>query len=104
MRRTGAEVKKTFWSDEGCNKLIEAIVVQAAQDYRQNLRRKKPRKKKEPNNSIRDIERFFNSEWFCMLTNVDGKQLLQALKNENDKGKWKGNKRVIECQTKKRVQ
>ena len=63
--------------------LANAIVIQAAKDYRVALRRLR----KNPNNKsalseIVDLERFFRSEWYAALTNVPGELLIQKLKEE----------------------
>ena len=63
--------------------LANAIVIQAAKDYRVALRRLR----RNPNNKsalseIVDLERFFRSEWYAALTNVPGGLLIQKLKEE----------------------
>ena len=63
--------------------LANAIVIQAAKDYRVALRRLR----RNPNNKsalseIVDLERFFRSEWYAALTNVPGELLIQKLKEE----------------------
>ena len=63
--------------------LANAIVIQAAKDYRVALRRLR----RNPNNKsalseIVDLERFFRSEWYAALTNVPGELLIQTLKEE----------------------
>lgn len=63
--------------------LANAIVKQAADDYR-NARRLLirmpdacPAKER-----IQDVERFFQSEWYQLLTSVDGEYLLKRLEEE----------------------
>jgi len=51
-------------------KLANAIILQAANDYRHN---KKYRS---------SIARFFRSDWFKVLTNINGEYLLQKSKAE----------------------
>ena len=63
--------------------LANAIVIQAAKDYRVALRRLR----RNPNNKsalseIVDLERFFRSEWYAALTNVPGELLIKKLKEE----------------------
>lgn len=63
--------------------LANAIVIQAAKDYRVALRRLR----RNPNNKsalseIVNLERFFRSEWYAALTNVPGELLIQKLKEE----------------------
>lgn len=58
-------------TDENYEKLAVAIVKQAVIDYRKgNVETRK------------SIERFFRSEWFYTLTEVDGEILIKKLHNE----------------------
>lgn len=52
--------------------LANAIILQAVNDYRahSDLR------------TINEIESFFRSEWFAMLTKLDGEALLEKLREE----------------------
>ncbi len=50
--------------------LANAIIVQAVEDYRNNK------------GDIGEIEDFFKSDWFKVLTNIDGKWLLRKLQSE----------------------
>ena len=65
-------------------KLANAIVEQAVKDYRIE----QARVKANPHNSdhakaeIRKLERFFRSQWFEALTDVDGRLVLSRLKKE----------------------
>ena len=65
-------------------KLANAIVEQAVKDYRME----KARVKANPQNSdhakaeVRKLERFFRSDWFEVLTDVDGRLILSRLKKE----------------------
>lgn len=54
--------------------LAEAIVLRAVTDYR------------ESNNpdTLWEIERFFRSEWFKVLTKIDGKYLIHVLRKEKE--------------------
>ena len=56
--------------------LANAIVLLAAKDYRQALRRKGC------NPLRRELERFFCSRWFDCLTKLDGKELMHKLQEE----------------------
>ena len=61
-----------------------AIIVQAAKDYREA--RKKLRKRPgDPGAEarIREVERFFLSPWFSKLTTLKGRKLLKMLKEED---------------------
>ena len=53
--------------------LANAIIVQAAEDYRRLLKRaKKNPANREALDEALQIERFFRSGWYQRLTNVDG--------------------------------
>jgi hypothetical protein len=61
--------------------LANAIVLQAVEDYRKALSGKKI-KGVTPERTIRDVEKFFRSEWFAVLTRVDGEMLMEKIKGE----------------------
>ncbi len=63
--------------------LANAIIVMAAKDYRHALRiqRRNP-DSKAAQIKIDEIERFFRSEWYQVLTNVDGEMLMRRLREE----------------------
>lgn len=52
--------------------LANAIIILAVKDYR---RTKSPTERKE-------LERFFRSEWFSFLSNLNGEVLLEQLQKE----------------------
>ena len=58
--------------DKNYEDLANAIIIQAVKDYR---RTKSPQVRNE-------IKRFFKSQWFSMLTNVDGDMLIKKLERE----------------------
>ena len=63
--------------------LANAIVSQAAKDYRKALKRLK----KHPSNETalypkREVERFFRSDWYASLTMVDPEMLIKRLNEE----------------------
>ena len=63
--------------------LANAIVVMAAKDYRHALRIQH----RDPDSQaarikIDEIERFFRSEWYRLLTDVDGEMLIKKLREE----------------------
>lgn len=62
--------------------LANAIVLQACEDYRSALRRKKYA-------AMCDIEDFFRSDWFRMLTTVDGEYLIDKLRKEGTNENYK---------------
>ncbi len=70
--------------DDPYDNLANAIIVQAAKDYRKAL--KQIRKKTTADDAIdtkHEVERFFFSEWFLCLTNVDPKYILDRLQEES---------------------
>lgn len=63
--------------------LANAIILQAANDYRAALRTLERNSKYPP--ALQDkseVERFFRSEWYKLLTSVDGETLLRMLREE----------------------
>ena len=61
--------------------IANAVVEQAAKDYRQALLKQK----KEPNMPehaarVRDLERFFRSDWYGVLTGLDGECLMASMR------------------------
>ena len=52
--------------------LANAIILMAVKDYRQT----------ECESTLTEIERFFRSGWFRMLTNINGEQLIRELRKE----------------------
>ena len=71
--------------DDNVALLLNAVVVQAARDYRAACRRLK----KYPFDEIAgcmkiDAESFFLSEDFSAYSSVDGKQILKMLKEESE--------------------
>lgn len=62
--------------------LAEAIIIQAVEDYR-NARSKR---------RINEVERFFRSEWFRELCDLDGKAIIERLRKERDEQKGNNNK------------
>ena len=65
----------------GVGLLCNAIIEQAAKDYRNALA--KIRVDGKPSSwVIQDCENFFHSQWFSELTNVDGDYLIRKLREE----------------------
>ena len=65
--------------------LANAIILQAVRDYRMALKSLKAN----PRNRTamvdkEEIERFFRSGWFSVLTSVDGEMLIRSLQMEVD--------------------
>lgn len=63
--------------------LANAIIIQAAADYRLALKQLRQNPLFQP--AIRmsyEVERFFRSDWFSILTCINGMELLARLKTE----------------------
>lgn len=63
---------------DGYQLLANAIVLQAVNEYREALRQNDTAAKWKKIS----LRRFFRSDWFKMLTNVDGELLMERLKGE----------------------
>ncbi|MCF0142400.1 MAG: hypothetical protein HUJ75_03375 [Parasporobacterium sp.] len=66
-----------------CEELANAIIVQAAKDYRSVLKVLK----KNPSSIIlldkrKELEGFFTGDWFSKLSEADGKYIMEELKKE----------------------
>ena len=71
---------ESCWED-----LANAIILQAVEDYRKARKvLKKYPDNREANDMIRDTESFFRSDWFGVLTEIDGEYLLRKLKEETE--------------------
>lgn len=67
-------------------KLANAIILQAVKDWRAARRKLKRKPQNESARSeLESCERFFRSEWFTTLTDVDGTVILRKLYEENDR-------------------
>lgn len=67
-------------TDEPYRNLANAIIVQAAKDYRKALRQLKRNPKYDvARDTKNEVERFFHSEWFRFLTDADPDYLLDHL-------------------------
>ncbi len=70
---------------ENYENLANAIVLQAVRDYRTALRSLKLNpSNKSAKIEKENIERFFRSDWYQVLTSVDGESLIRALRKEMD--------------------
>ena len=68
--------------DRAYQDLANAVVTQAAQDYR-NALNGKSYNAKPPERIIKEIEKFFRSEYFEILTKVKGEFLIERLRQEH---------------------
>lgn len=64
------------------NELANAIIIQAAKDYRKALRSSGSRKSFCEWTDKAAIERFFRSEWYTVLNNLDPEILISRLQTE----------------------
>ena len=63
--------------------LANAIILQAVKDYRVALKCLKVNPRNKTAIADKDeIERFFRSDWFSVLTSVDGEMLIRSLNME----------------------
>ena len=62
--------------------LVDAIILQAVRDYRLAIRGICIDRNIPINDTIDEIEDFFKSEWYSILSKVDGTYLLKKLKEE----------------------
>ena len=63
--------------------LANAIVIQAAEDYRRALRRLRRDPRHKESLILKDsCERFFRSQWYGVPTDADGEMLMQRIREE----------------------
>lgn len=68
---------------DGYENLANAIVLAAVRDWRAAVKKLKKRPKHELSLQMKaECEQFFRSEWFQILTSVDGEVVLRKLKQE----------------------
>ena len=65
--------------------LANAIILQAVKDYRMALKGLKANPRNWTAKADKDeIERFFRSQWYSALTDVNGEMLIRSLQKEVD--------------------
>lgn len=76
--------------DTGFDALANAIIERAANDYimAQQKFANEPQNKG-AKNTIREVREFFNSEWFCLLSKVDGNRIIEEIVKRYERGKRK---------------
>lgn len=63
--------------------LANAIILQAVKDYRLSLKALKANPGNKSALADKDeVERFFRSQWFTVLTSIDGETLIRSLIQE----------------------
>lgn len=71
--------------DEGYHELAKAIILQAIKDFKPAyLRLKRCPDDKAATARVKEITEFFCSEYFCLLTDVDGPRLLHKIMKSID--------------------
>lgn len=73
--------KTISYSEESLENLVNGIIMQAVNDYRKALSEFSSDGKSDTD-VIAKCERFFRSEWFRVLTNVDGEYLITNIRKE----------------------
>lgn len=70
--------------------LVPGILLQAVKDYRKALR-KHYRRPDDPRyfDEISEVERFFRSGWYEMLTDIDGETAMKAIRESVIREVWK---------------
>ena len=64
-------------------RLADEIVIRAVKDYRKALRTLKYHPENDTaRRSKREVEKFFNSQWFGVLTEIDPEMLISRLRKE----------------------
>ncbi len=83
MSRLKAENDTAYQGMDGCQALANAVVAQAAKDYRAALRRLKTNPDSQKAAAVkRECEKFFHSRWYTMLTGADPDYILNRIREE----------------------
>ena len=70
-------------AEDPYERLANAIVLQAVSDYRVALKKIKAHpKNREAISEALEIEKFFRSGWYSILTDVEGEYLIRRLQDE----------------------
>ncbi len=68
---------------DGYEKLANGIILLAVKDYRSALKKlKRNPRSQTANDTVQEVERFFRSNWYKSLTEVDGEMLIRKLREE----------------------
>lgn len=82
MKRIDIHNNRQEGIDRGFENLANAIVLQAVLDYRRILRGRKVIYDGRQQVTKKELEDFFRSGWFHLLTKVDSKTIISKLKRE----------------------
>ena len=74
MKPGQIDIRNDIESPDPWQNLANAIVLQAVADYRM----------KQNQRDLEALERFFRSDWFSMLTNIDPEYLIAKLRKEKE--------------------
>lgn len=66
--------------------LANAVVMQAAQDLFRALRKQKRRNTAENRKEVKELESFFRSGWYRLLTGKDGEEMIARIRESALKG------------------
>lgn len=70
---------------DGYENLANAIILQAAKDYRKVLRKlNRNAQNKDAKRTVSEVEKFFRSDWYKILTSVDSELLIKKLREESE--------------------
>ena len=73
---------------DGYQRLANAVIIEAAKDSKPAYKRmKRFPDDKRAQDEVREITRFFCSEWFEVLSDADGPTLLRRMMEEIDAGR-----------------
>lgn len=75
------------YADTNFEDLANAIIILAAEDYRQayreaNINTGSESVRRDARKEARKIERFFRSDWYNKLTSVDGEYMIKTLRKQ----------------------
>lgn len=68
--------------DEAYEHLAKGIIIQAIEDYRNALNGKSINRHVDVNKDIKELERFFRSQWFTFLCEWNGETLMELIKKQ----------------------
>ena len=71
--------------DRAYENLASAIIESAVNDYRKALNGYSYDARKSPEYMVRELEKFFRSDYFGVLTEIDGEYLISRLRAEHEK-------------------
>lgn len=71
--------------DRAYEDLAIAIIESAVNDYRKALNGRSCDGRKSPEYMVRELEKFFRSDYFGVLTKIDGEYLISRLRAEHEK-------------------